>query len=211
MQNTATKTNTTKITQCAYHHDREAVNTCPECNQHICSECYGIRGGKFQCYTCFAKQDPKSKSKASTSNKTVDVTEPKKNLKPKKLKGTLTKEPIANTNTAFTENTSGLGKNSPIPPGIKKWSWGAFLMGWIWGIGNKVWIALLVFIPLVNLVMPFILGAKGNEWAWQSKKWVSIEDFHMVQRLWMYWGIGLSCAAIIYYIVVLIVSLPRFL
>ncbi len=49
-----------------------------------------------------------------------------------------------------------------IPPEIRRWNWGAFLLNWIWGIGNQTYIALLALIPGVNLVMLFVLGAKGS-------------------------------------------------
>ncbi len=57
-----------------------------------------------------------------------------------------------------------------VPAEIKKWNWGAFFLSWIWGIGNQVWISLLGLIPIVNIVMIFVLGAKGNEWAVESQK-----------------------------------------
>ena len=38
------------------------------------------------------------------------------------------------------ENTSGRGQMSVISPEIKGWNWGALILGWIWGIGNGVWI-----------------------------------------------------------------------
>ncbi|MCK5641018.1 MAG: hypothetical protein KAJ19_09485, partial [Gammaproteobacteria bacterium] len=60
------------------------------------------------------------------------------------------------------ENTSGQGELAEIPPEISGWNWGAFLLSWIWGIGNSVWIALLCLIPCVGFVMAFVLGAKGN-------------------------------------------------
>ena len=31
----------------------------------------------------------------------------------------------------------------PIPPEIDRWNWGAFLLNWIWGVGNNTFIALL--------------------------------------------------------------------
>lgn len=71
-----------------------------------------------------------------------------------------------------------------VPPEVRGWNWGAFFLTWIWGIFNNVWIAFLSLIPVVHLVMCFILGAKGNEWAWQSKQWDSVEHFHSVQRKW---------------------------
>lgn len=92
------------------------------------------------------------------------------------------------------ENTSGQGKAATVPAEIVRWNWGAFLLNWIWGIGNNTFIALLMFVPLVNLVMPFVLGAKGNSWAWRNKRWESIEQFKTVQRKWAKWGIILIIA-----------------
>ena len=99
------------------------------------------------------------------------------------------------------ENTSGLGKTAIVPYEIKGWNWGAFLLSWIWGIGNRVWIALIVFIPIpfLALIMAFVLGAKGNEWAWQRKIWASVEDFKRTQRTWRNWGIGVLIASLIIY------------
>jgi hypothetical protein len=82
------------------------------------------------------------------------------------------------------ENTSGQGAQSAIPSEIKGWSWGALLMNWVWGLFNGTYIALLMFVPFVNFAMLFVLGAKGNEWAWRNKKWDSVEHFRSVQRKW---------------------------
>ena len=66
------------------------------------------------------------------------------------------------------------------------------LLTWIWGIGNRVWISLVCLIPivLVQLVFAIFLGAKGNEWAWRSKRWDGIEHFRRTQRTWRNWAIG---------------------
>jgi Cytochrome oxidase complex assembly protein 1 len=77
---------------------------------------------------------------------------------------------------------------NPIPAEIDRWNWGAFLLNWIWGVGNNTFIALLMFVPLVGLVMPFVLGAKGSRWAWRNGRWDSIEHFKRVQRKWAIWG-----------------------
>jgi hypothetical protein len=84
----------------------------------------------------------------------------------------------------MSEYEPGLGKGSPVPPEIRGWNWGAFLLNWIWGIGNNTFIALLMFVPLVNIVMLFVLGAKGNEWAWRNKMWRSVAEFKRTQRNW---------------------------
>lgn len=87
------------------------------------------------------------------------------------------------------EYTSGLGKESVLPPELKGWNWGAFFLNWIWGIGNSTYIALLMFVPLVNIVMLFVLGAKGNKWAWQNRTWRDIEHFKQTQRKWAISGL----------------------
>ena len=82
------------------------------------------------------------------------------------------------------EYVSGMGKDSIVPEEIKGWSWGAFLLNWIWGIGNSTFIALLMFVPLVNFVMIFVLGEKGNEWAWRNRTWRDIDHFKSTQKKW---------------------------
>jgi hypothetical protein len=37
--------------------------------------------------------------------------------------------------------------------------------------------------------MAIALGAKGNEWAWKSRRWSSIEQFKAHQRGWAIAGI----------------------
>ncbi len=97
-------------------------------------------------------------------------------------------EPTASlTSTQTTpsgENTSGQGSVSVVPEEVKGWSWGAFFFNWVWGIANNVWLALLCFVPFVSLVMPFVLGFEGKKWAWQAKRWDSIEHFKKTQRTW---------------------------
>jgi len=76
------------------------------------------------------------------------------------------------------ENTSGQGKKAIVPPEIDRWNWGAFLLNWIWGIGNNTFIALLMFVPFVNFIMPFVLGVKGSTWAWQNRSRISKKTFN---------------------------------
>lgn len=87
------------------------------------------------------------------------------------------------------ENTSGQGPAAVVPEEIKGWNWGGFFLTWIWGLGNSTFIALLALIPCVNLVMMFVLGAKGNEWAWRNKRWESVEEFKKVQKIWAIVGL----------------------
>jgi hypothetical protein len=88
------------------------------------------------------------------------------------------------------DNTSGQGSSAVVPAEIDQWNWGAFLLNWIWGLGNNTFIALLMFIPLANVPLAFVLGAKGSAWAWRHKRWQSVEHFCAVQRKWAFWGVA---------------------
>ena len=68
------------------------------------------------------------------------------------------------------QNTSGGGFSAVVPKEVQGWNWGAFFLPIIWGPFNEVWLALLALIPIGSFVMPIVLGIKGNEWAWQSKR-----------------------------------------
>ena len=90
------------------------------------------------------------------------------------------------------ENNSGEGRGIEPPPGVKGWSWGAFLFNWIWAIFNRTWIlGLLCFIPVISIFFVFYIGFKGRELAWRNKRWDSLEHFNRVQRLWSIWGLVL--------------------
>lgn len=81
-------------------------------------------------------------------------------------------------------NTSGHGPAAVFPTQAHGLNWGAFFLNWIWGIGNNSYIALLTFVPFLNVIMPFILLFKGNEWAWRNKQWTTVAQFHKTQRTW---------------------------
>ncbi len=108
------------------------------------------------------------------------------------------------------QNNSGQGKLAALPPQLYGWNWGAFFLTWIWGIGNNTQIAFLTWIPLVNFVMIFMLGAKGNEWAWQNKRWKSIEHFKKVQKLWVTWGFALFILGMLFLFIVIIAAIKTY-
>ncbi len=98
-------------------------------------------------------------------------------------------------------NNSGQGKDSPVLDIVsKRFNWGAFFLSWIWGLGNRSYITLLMFpaailtmIPVIGFFVPLALdiwfGIKGNTWAWQNKQWRSVEHFHEVQKKWAIGGL----------------------
>ena len=71
-----------------------------------------------------------------------------------------------------------------IPNEIKRWNWGAFMFNYVWGIGHRTYLPLLVLIPFFNLVWVFICGAKGNQWAWKNGNYGSAEEFMKMQESW---------------------------
>ena len=114
------------------------------------------------------------------------------------------------------ENTSGQGELATVPEEVKGWSWGAFGLTWIWGICNGVLIALLCLIPLFGFIWAFVLGVKGNEWAWRNKKWDSIEHFKSTQRSWniagiVVFAIAIAIAIVVPFAIILAIVVPAVL
>ncbi|MEI9415188.1 cytochrome c oxidase assembly factor Coa1 family protein [Mesorhizobium sp. Cs1321R2N1] len=83
-----------------------------------------------------------------------------------------------------------LNQPAEIPAELDRWNWGAFFLNWIWGIGNSTFIALLALIPVVNLIMIFVLGARGSRWAWRNRAWRDAEQFRKTQRNWAIAGLA---------------------
>lgn len=59
-------------------------------------------------------------------------------------------------------------------------------------ISHRVYFSLLIFVPAVGLLIPFILGAKGNEYAWRARSWRSAEEYLGTQLKWTITGIVLG-------------------
>lgn len=87
------------------------------------------------------------------------------------------------------ENTSGQ-PNAVFPQELAGLNWGAFFLGWIWAIGMKNLVAFLLCFFLGGIGNIICLFT-GNQWAWQSRKFASIEEFKQVQKAWTTWGLVL--------------------
>lgn len=112
-------------------------------------------------------------------------------------------------------NDSG-HRDAELPSELRGFNWGAFLLGPAWGLGNKVWIALPLFliwfvpIPiqfpgglLIYYGLTFFLAARGNELAWRSKRWSSVDHFRRTQRTWMKWGLAVAALNLMFGLVFL--------
>lgn len=71
-----------------------------------------------------------------------------------------------------------------VPETLDKWNWGAFLICPIWGICNGVPSMIFSVLPLVGFAMCIVAGIKGNKWAWENKRWKSVEEFEKTQKKW---------------------------
>ena len=91
--------------------------------------------------------------------------------------------------------TPAVSRQDAIPDGVRGWSWGAFVLTWIWAIGNRTWIGLLALIPYVNIGVAIWLGIKGREMAWKNASWESVEHFNRVQKKWSQWAVGILVGA----------------
>jgi hypothetical protein len=92
---------------------------------------------------------------------------------------------------AAYDERSGKGDASIIPPEISGWNWGAAFLSFWWGIYYRVWLMLLIFVPVIGPIWWIVMGIKGNEWAWRRNKWVSVGEFKVEQKKWAVWAIGL--------------------
>jgi len=110
------------------------------------------------------------------------------------------------------QHNQPVSRRDTLPHELRGWNWGAFFLNWVWGLAHNTPIALLMFVPGVNIVMLFVLGAKGNAWAWANNEWRDVEHFKRTQRIWArvgvgaFFGIPLFFALLFYLIMMLFTS-----
>jgi len=112
------------------------------------------------------------------------------------------------------------------PLNLSKWSWGAFVLSWIWGFFNGCWWMFLIkistfllvmllwwvpfaviFISLLDFGISVLFGVKGTEWAWNNRSWSSISNFKQTQDIWNKVGLSLFIFGIVIMVIVIILSL----
>lgn len=98
-------------------------------------------------------------------------------------------EPAETVKPAQTPAPPATVSDAALSAELAKWNWGAFLLGPIWGIGHGVFRSLLTFVPFYGFYEWFMLGRNGNRWAWDARRWESVESFHKTQRKWATWAI----------------------
>lgn len=90
-----------------------------------------------------------------------------------------------------------------LPKCYNRWCWGGFYFGWLWGVFNRVYWPLIVFIPFVGqlamLIIAFVLGANGNRYAWDKYDGTA-DNFDQKQRKW-------NIAALIFFSISMLISI----
>ena len=189
------------MANCAYHPGHNAIGACVKCFTLVCKECSTIKDGSIYCNPCLGKP--------------VDsqVDESEKIMTPG---GFITSGNTSGQGRLAQVPLDVLGLNWAAFMGT--WIWGIANHVWIsllylvptvfsivitvlvfsgafsqaeimiWMYRNE---GLLTIVPFIQPVMGFILLFKGNKWAWQSKKWDSVEHFLRTQRTWRNWFIGI--------------------
>lgn len=71
---------------------------------------------------------------------------------------------------------------------VKGWNWGAFVFSWIWAfshnLGSVAVISLIASFLNMGLFASIFLGIAGNEYAWKSRRFSSVEEFKDTQKKW---------------------------
>jgi len=110
----------------------------------------------------------------------------------------------------FTAYPRSYGNDSVLPEEVRrKFNWGACLLSWIWGVGHgKYWtLATLVVgamlktygFGLAMLLVNVWFGVKGNEWAWSSGRFNTVDELEAHEMKWAKWGaiIGAVCFSLL--------------
>ncbi len=98
-----------------------------------------------------------------------------------------------------------------VPAEVKGWNWGAFLYSIFWGFGNRSYLPLLCMIPGFNLIWMFVVGFKGQEWAWKKSSYTNrpedIRTFQAIQATWNRAGLTMFILVVVSFVALLIFAL----
>lgn len=83
-------------------------------------------------------------------------------------------------------NTSGMGPGYPVPPEASNFNFGGCIPYGIFAFanGSVLWGVLGLFVGITNIYVAF----KGNEIAWQSRRFASRQQYWETMKAWNMWG-----------------------
>jgi len=133
------------------------------------------------------------------------------NLLPKESEQSYVQNFSSNNNIEYSSRQ----KSFELPESLRGWNWGAFYFSWLWAVCNGIYWPLVMLIPFLGLiawpVIAIILGINGNQWAWEKRKWRSVEHFEKVQHTWAMIALWVFLGSIIlgFLFVILIANVNR--
>lgn len=85
-----------------------------------------------------------------------------------------------------------------------KWNWGGFFFHWIFSVCHKVyWPLIALVFPIAVPVIMIIAAMNGNKWAWNSRRWESLEECKRVQLQWRNWGLGIYTGLFVFFLLMI--------
>ena len=142
-----------------------------------------IEQGSTYCYNCGAEVAPGSTADSDLIVAPPDMDEPIST--PQASGGSLIGSFPGQTTAAAT-----FPSGNPVADldRVKGWNWGAFMFSWIWAFAHNLGAiaAIVLFISFLNMgfFASIFLGIVGNEYAWKSRHFESVEEFKDTQRKW---------------------------
>ena len=87
--------------------------------------------------------------------------------------------------------------------GLKSFSWGAFILGPLWGIGNDVYISFICLIPGLGIIANIYLGFKGKRIAWERSRFKNEAAFLYAQESWDKAGVFVIALILVFILIFL--------
>jgi len=110
-------------------------------------------------------------------------------------------------------NNSGY-RYGHLPPELHYLNWGAFFLGWLWGLGHNAWtvaiidLVLSLFCPGIgSIIYRCYLLFSGNDIAWKSRRFANMFEFKSVEKIWSVWGVVIFIVSSIISITVFVILL----
>ena len=121
------------------------------------------------------------------------------------------------TKEFYKHNEELRGKNINIDMELKSFNWGAFGLGWFWGLFNGAfhktffpWLIICILsvisapdfiVYCAAILLMIYYGFKGNIWAWNGLRSNDIIRFKKIQKIWA------SVTIVIYIAIITVVTL----
>jgi hypothetical protein len=103
-----------------------------------------------------------------------------------------------------TRNTSGTGKSAELPPQARGWNFAGFVPFGLFAFSHQLPLlgvlgVFAMWMGPLYYILGFIIGFKGKEWAWQYRKFSSVQQYEKTIEAWN--KAGVACLLLSFLIV----------